>query len=111
MVLGSYPLLPPLSTLLTSPYQPEFAHPYEVLAPHVSAEVASPLGGTAPLDETSVEAYKEDAVSVKFLQKKLWENTQKLSSFLGRAKEYDAIFFVGGVGRVFAPLCAIEDMC
>jgi putative intracellular protease/amidase len=88
--------------LLTSPSQPEFAHPYEVLAPHVTVEVASPLGGTAPLDEASVEAYKEDASSVKFLGKKLWENTQKLSTFLGKAKEYDAIFFVGGFGRMFA---------
>jgi putative intracellular protease/amidase len=65
-------------------------------------DVASPLGGTAPLDEGSVEAYKEDASSVKFLKKKLWENTEKLSTFLGRAKEYDAIFFVGGFGRMFA---------
>jgi hypothetical protein len=67
-------------------------------------DVASPLGGTAPLDKASVEAYKEDASSVKFLEKKLWENTQKLSSFLGKAKDYDAIFFVGGFGRMFACL-------
>jgi len=82
-------------------YLPEFAHPYEVLAHHVTVDVASPLGGTAPIDEGSVEAFKEDAVSVKFLEKKLWENTQKLSSFLGRAKEYEAIFFVGGHGPMW----------
>jgi putative intracellular protease/amidase len=92
----------PFLASLTSPSQPEFAHPYEVLAPHVTVDVASPLGGTAPLDQGSVEAYKEDASSVKFLEKKLWENTQKLSTFLGKAKEYDAIFFVGGFGRMFA---------
>lgn len=85
-------------------FKPEFAHPYEVLAPHVSITIASPLGGAAPLDPSSVEASKSDAVSTKFLaeKKSLWENTAKLSDFLGHAGEYEAIFFVGGHGRMFS---------
>ncbi|TVY32241.1 Glyoxalase, partial [Lachnellula subtilissima] len=64
---------------------PEFAHPYEVLAPHTQISIASPLGGAAPLDPSSVEASTSDAVSVKFLKDResLWKNTEKLSSFLG----------------------------
>jgi hypothetical protein len=42
------------------------AHPYEVLAPHCEIVVASPLGGAAPLDPSSVEAFKSDAVSTRF---------------------------------------------
>ena len=84
--------------------QPEFAHPYEVLKDHVSITVASPAGGPAPLDPSSVEATKEDPISVNFLNTKqdLWKSTQKLSNFLGHAKEYEAIFFVGGHGRKFS---------
>lgn len=84
-------------------YLPEFAHPYEVLAPHCEITVASPAGGEAPLDPSSVEASKEDASSQSFLQKheKLWKNTHKLETILGHASEYEAIFFVGGHGPMF----------
>jgi len=84
-------------------YLPEFAHPYEVLAPHTQITIASPKGGPAPLDPSSVEASTSDAVSVKFLKDResLWKNTEKLSSFLGRAGEFEAIFFVGGHGPMF----------
>jgi hypothetical protein len=84
----------------------------------VEVVVASPAGGAAPLDPSSVEATKEDAVSVNFLQKNeaLWKSTTKLSEFLGHAGEYEAIFFVGGHGRTFFPLFtshlhAIEELC
>ena len=88
-------------------YQPELAHPYEVLAPHVTIDIASPNGGASPLDPSSVEASKEDAVSVKFHKnnEKLWKNTAKLSSFLGKADDYEAIFFVGGHGRTCLFIC------
>jgi len=84
-------------------YLPEFAHPYEILSPHVDITIASPLGGAAPLDPKSVEASKEDAVSVKFLNTKeaLWKNTEKLSSFLGKADQFEAIFYPGGHGPMF----------
>ena len=34
-------------------------------------------------------------------KKELWENTQKLETFVGRAKDFDAIFYVGGLGRKY----------
>ncbi|KAH8796109.1 putative chaperone protein HSP31 [Hyaloscypha sp. PMI_1271] len=84
-------------------YLPEFAHPYEVLADHVQIVVASPNGGAAPLDPSSVEAFKSDASATKFLNTKeaLWKNTHKLSEFIGHANDYEAIFFVGGHGPMF----------
>ncbi len=90
------------SNLLTDNHrQPEFAHPYYTLEPHAQITVASPAGGEAPLDPNSVEAFKDDEESSKFLKEKasLWKNTEKLSSFIGKAKDFDAIFFVGGHGR------------
>ncbi|RDW65034.1 putative chaperone protein HSP31 [Coleophoma cylindrospora] len=84
-------------------YLPEFAHPYEALEGHADIVVASPNGGASPLDPSSVEAFKSDESSVSFLnnKKSLWENTAKLSDFLGKAKEFDAIFFVGGHGPMW----------
>jgi putative intracellular protease/amidase len=81
-------------------YLPEFAHPYNKVAPVAEVVVASPKGGKAPLDPNSVEAFKEDTESVKFLKEKsaLWENTFKLGDFRGKASEFAAIFFVGGHG-------------
>jgi len=84
-------------------YLPEFAHPYEVLAPHVDITIASPAGGAAPLDPSSVDASKEDAKSMTFLNTKesLWKNTAKLDDFIGKASQYEVIFFVGGHGPMF----------
>lgn len=92
--------------------QPEFAHPYAALAPHAQITIASPAGGEAPLDPSSVEATKDDKASVDFLNSKqsLWKNTEKLSDFVGRANEFDAIFFVGGHGRESAWLLATRTM-
>jgi hypothetical protein len=73
-----------------------------VLAPYVKLTIASPHGGHAPLDPGSVEAFKNDPESIEFLQSKsaLWENTEKISNFLGRSREFDAIFYPGGHGRM-----------
>lgn len=67
--------------------------------------IASPKGGHAPLDPGSVEAFKNDSESVEFVQTKsaVWENTEKLSTFLGRASEFDAVFYPGGHGRMYFP--------
>jgi putative intracellular protease/amidase len=83
--------------------QPELVHPYEILAPYVQIVIASPNGGEAPLDPGSVDASKDDAQSQNFFINKsaLWKNTQTLSSLLGHANEFEAIFFVGGHGRQF----------
>jgi hypothetical protein len=86
-------------------YQPEFAHPHEVLKNKVSLTIASPKGGEAPLDPASVKMFESDAVSQTFLkeQRALWENTHKLEDILPRVGEFDAIFYVGGHGRMFPP--------
>lgn len=82
-------------------YLPEFAHPYYQLEGKADITIASPKGGEAPLDPSSVEMFKEDAEAVKFLKEKevLWKNTEKLSSFIGKADQFDAVFYVGGHGR------------
>jgi hypothetical protein len=83
--------------------QPEFAHPYDVLSPHCDLVIASPEGGATICDPVSVELFKNDKVCVDFKDTKesLWMNTEKLESFLGKAKEFDTIFYVGGFGRKF----------
>ncbi|KAK6525589.1 hypothetical protein TWF281_010645 [Arthrobotrys megalospora] len=84
-------------------YLPEFAHPYFVLEPHVSFTIASPRGGPAPLDPSSVEAFKDDPLSQKFLTENdvLWNKTEMLFKFLGKANLFDALFYVGGHGPMF----------
>jgi putative intracellular protease/amidase len=63
--------------------------------------VASPKGGEAPLDPSSVKAFEKDDTSVSFLnnQQSLWKNTVRLADVVPRAGEFDAIFYVGGHGR------------
>ncbi|KAH6611462.1 hypothetical protein Trco_001482 [Trichoderma cornu-damae] len=85
-------------------YLPEFAHPYHVLSgKKVQVTVASPKGGVAPLDPSSVELAKDDPVSVSFLEnnKALWEETAPLKQFLGRSGEFDALFYPGGHGPMY----------
>jgi putative intracellular protease/amidase len=67
----------------------------------VEVVLASPKGGKAPLDPSSVEAFKDDEQCKKFKAEKLslTENTEKLSSFVGKTDEFAAIFYVGGHGR------------
>jgi putative intracellular protease/amidase len=102
----------PLSTNFQSPSltppKPEFAHPYAILESNCDIVVASPAGGAAPLDPTSVDATKDDVQSQSFLATKeaLWKNTAKLEGFLGRAAEFEALFFIGGHGRAYLPLPA-----
>lgn len=46
--------------------------------------------------------FESDPVSQTFLkeQKALWTNTHKLADMLPRVGEFDAIFYVGGHGRM-----------
>lgn len=83
-------------------YLPELAHPYHVLHKKTEITVCSPLGGEAPLDPSSIEAAKDD-VSVNFLKndEKVWKTTQRMDNFVGKAKDFDAIFYVGGHGPMF----------
>ncbi|KAJ7281857.1 class I glutamine amidotransferase-like protein [Mycena rebaudengoi] len=78
---------------------PEAAHPYYILSPHVSIDFASPAGPNPPLDPRSLELYKEDApfLEDEVVKTKL-ANAKKLSTL--SAKDYDAIFYIGGHGPV-----------
>ncbi|OJZ86959.1 ThiJ/PfpI family protein [Aspergillus piperis CBS 112811] len=84
-------------------YLPEFAHPWDVLHSKAELVIASPAGGKAPLDPGSIEMFKQDPVSQKFLkeQESLWTNTVKLSDVVSRVSEFDAIFYVGGHGPMY----------
>lgn len=99
----SSPRLPwPASALkYVSRYLPEFAHPYYQIAKKADIVVASPAGGEAPLDQGSVEMFKEDAEAQKFYKEKpdLWKHTEKLGNYVGKSSEFAAIFIVGGHGR------------
>ena len=89
------------SSLLILFKQPEFAHPFEILGSHCDITVASHNGGEAPLDSSSITAFKDDDVSTRFLkeQERLWKNTRRLGDLVGKTDQFDAIFYVGGYGR------------
>lgn len=91
----------------TGYYLPEIAHPYYLLKnAGYTLVAASPKGGKAPLDQSSVEAFKNDEDSVKFLndsEAQQWvSNTRPLSEFSSSSvSEFDAIFYPGGHGPCF----------
>lgn len=99
--------------------QCEFAHPYAVFAAAgYTVTVASPQGGVAPLDPSSIEAAKDDAVSQAFLQdhKALFEQTVPLSTLAGdaataeaTAAAYDAIYYPGGHGPLYDLATDVES--
>ncbi|KAI1183899.1 ThiJ/PfpI family protein [Nemania serpens] len=85
-------------------YLPELSHPYDVLTQAgVEIVTASPKGGVAPLDPASATASQDDASAQAFLSEKkpVWEQTQRLSDFRGRADEFAALFYPGGHGPMF----------
>ena len=73
--------------------------PWLVLAPKYDIDFAAPKGANPPVDESSVQNFKDD---VKFLEdatvKQKLANAKKLSEV--KASDYDAIFYVGGHGPV-----------
>ncbi|PPQ99168.1 hypothetical protein CVT24_009259 [Panaeolus cyanescens] len=89
-----------LSGKNTGWYLPEAAYPYYVLSPHVQIDFASLTGPNPPVDLSSITAYPDD--NKKFLGdkkvQKLFANAKKLSQV--KAKDYDLIFYVGGLGPV-----------
>ncbi|ODM23131.1 hypothetical protein SI65_00720 [Aspergillus cristatus] len=82
-------------------FLPEFAHAYYVLKEKAETVIASPDGGEAPLDPTSVKMFENDPACMKFLNESqsLWKTTRKLSDVLAEAAGFDAIFYVGGHGH------------
>jgi len=83
-------------------YLPEAAHPYYVFSPHFPIDFAAPDGPNPPLDPKSVENFKDDEESVRFLSdpaaKALLENAKVLSTV--SIDDYSAVFYVGGHGPV-----------
>ncbi|KDQ64278.1 hypothetical protein JAAARDRAFT_221214 [Jaapia argillacea MUCL 33604] len=82
-------------------YLPEAAHPYYTLFPYATIDFASPEGPNPPVDESSVQMFKDEE-SVNFLEdpivKTKLETTKKLSEI--SVNDYDGIFYVGGHGPV-----------
>jgi len=74
---------------------------HDTLALHIQIVVQSLKGGEAPLDPGSIQVLKDGVRLQNFFRTKevLWKIIEKLSRFLGQAKEFEAIFFVGGHGR------------
>ncbi|KAI0685022.1 ThiJ/PfpI [Cytidiella melzeri] len=83
-------------------FLPEAAHPYYVLAPHFDIDFAAPKGPNPPVAPDSIESYKSDPDSVKFLQDPSVQ--QKLASAKRLSEvtvdDYAAVFYVGGHGPV-----------
>ena len=101
----------PSTDKATGWYLPEFAHPYYVLKnAGYGAVIVSPKGGEAPLDQGSVQMFKEDAECQKFLKEEegLWKDTRKLSEFLGKASEFVALVIPGGHGRKYSAILYIH---
>ncbi|CAF4550094.1 unnamed protein product [Rotaria sp. Silwood2] len=85
-------------------YLPEAAYPYYALEPYVKIDWASPRGGKAPLDPSSIDKSKDDYICVQFLADEKakqggYENTKKLSEI--NPNDYVALFYVGGHGPCF----------
>jgi putative intracellular protease/amidase len=88
-----------LNGAATGWYLPEAAHPALVLQKaNIDVVFASPEGGEAPLDQVSVDNFKDDE-SVHFLESKEWQAKYKNTKKLAEVTEgdYSAIFVVGGV--------------
>ncbi|KAI0787153.1 ThiJ/PfpI [Irpex lacteus] len=83
-------------------FLPEAAHPYYVLAPHAEIDFAAPKGPNPPLDPNSVEPFKSDADSVKFLEDATVKEKLASAKTLSQVNvdDYDAVFYVGGHGPV-----------
>jgi len=81
-------------------YLPEAAHPYYAIAPSHDITFAAPAGPNPPVGPSSVELFKDDEESVRFLNdpvvKLKFAEAKKLSEV--NPDEYDAIFYVGGHG-------------
>ena len=86
----------------TGYYLPEVSHPYfELLNNGIEVDIASPQGGEAPVDESSLDLQDTH-------NKDMWENPQhrqKLKNTLAvkdvDASQYDGILFAGGHGTMW----------
>ncbi|KAF8965154.1 hypothetical protein BGZ46_000659 [Entomortierella lignicola] len=87
-------------------YAEEAAEPATILSNHGYEIVyASPKGGKAPLDPGSVDAAKDNKTVTAFLNDKdithKIDNTHKVSEFIGKESEFEAIVYPGGHGPMY----------
>jgi len=85
----------------TGYYLPEIAHPaYAFERAGYTLDAVSPKGGEAPLDQASVDAFKDDKECQAFLKSDKWQawvkNTGKLSDVPADGKGYDAVRGISG---------------
>ncbi|TVY46329.1 putative glutathione-independent glyoxalase [Lachnellula occidentalis] len=101
--MGKPKVLAVLSSHAAGWYLPEYAHPHEILAPETEIITVSPKGGATIVDPISIQLFKDDAYSAEFLntKQKIWTETEKLENYVGRAKEFAAILYVGGFGPMW----------
>jgi len=83
-------------------FLPEAAQPYYTLYDHADIDFASPKGPNPPLDQGSVQLFKEDAESVRFLTDTIAQAKLASAKKLDQIdfKDYDAVFYIGGHGPV-----------
>lgn len=83
-------------------YLPEAAHPYYILQDTCDIRFAAPNGPNPPVDQESVEQFRNDIISTQFLLdpsvKSKLANAKRLTDI--DPNEYDALFYVGGHGPV-----------
>ncbi|KAF9172839.1 hypothetical protein BGX21_001199 [Mortierella sp. AD011] len=87
-------------------YAEEVAEPATILTNHGYEIVfASPKGGKAPLDPSSVDAAKDNKTVVAFLNNNDFtqkiDHTHKVSEFIGKESQFEAIVYPGGHGPMF----------
>ncbi|KAI1311868.1 hypothetical protein EDD11_003306 [Mortierella claussenii] len=87
-------------------YAEEVAEPAIVLTNYGYEVIyASPKGGKAPLDPSSLEAAKDNKAVQNFLNDKdithKIDTTHKVEEFVGRENEFAAIVYPGGYGPMF----------
>lgn len=85
-------------------YLPEMAHPYKVLLDAgIEVDVMSPKGGKSPVDQGSVQAFKDDPVCQWFqkdAKAQQFVNNTKTPSQV-KASDYSAVLYPGGHGPMF----------
>ena len=79
----------------------EVAHPYNELKKQYNIVFASPLGGPAPVDPSSLDSDDEEvkAFLADVKAQEGFSNTKKLSEVIDM--EFDGLFYPGGHGPVF----------
>ncbi|EAW09443.1 ThiJ/PfpI family protein [Aspergillus clavatus NRRL 1] len=77
-------------------YLSDLAHSHEILKDKVSLTLASPHGGDAPLDPSSItqSEHTDDVVATAFLaqSREIWAHTARIREMVVRAADFQALF-------------------